>query len=246
MVNIVELKRKSILDVGETLGLHFKRVSGVIYEHPEHDSFRVFLDTNTFKWFSKDIGGDVIDFVRVVAQADFKQAISFLERGDFKEHKIQERKQIPFDYYLQHHEKNHFLDARHYLTSVRGLSDETINFFGRQGVLSQALLKERNDSTEPVVVFKYLDHRGKIAGASLQGIIENKECHERGRLKKLMKHSNGYIGLSVDIGKPKRLLSAESAINLMSYYQCHKEELKDVRLVAMDNLKKGVISYHLL
>ena len=77
MVNIVELKRKSILDVGETLGLHFKRVSGVIYEHPEHDSFRVFLDTNTFKWFSKDIGGDVIDFVRVVAQADFKQAISF-------------------------------------------------------------------------------------------------------------------------------------------------------------------------
>ncbi len=28
---------------------------------------RIFADTNTFKWFSRDIQGDVIDFVQLVA-----------------------------------------------------------------------------------------------------------------------------------------------------------------------------------
>lgn len=67
MTRIERMKQKAILDVAESLGYSFKRLSGQVYEHPEHDSFRIFADTNTFKWFSRDIQGDVIDFVQLMA-----------------------------------------------------------------------------------------------------------------------------------------------------------------------------------
>ena len=53
-----------------------------------------------------------------------------------------------------------------------------------------------------------------------------------------MTHSDGMMGLTLDIGQPKRLVFAEAPIDLMSYYEAHKESLKDVRLVAMDGLKR--------
>ena len=54
-MEIEECKQISILDVASRLGISFKQVSSRVYEHPEHDSFRIFSTTNTFKWFSKEI-----------------------------------------------------------------------------------------------------------------------------------------------------------------------------------------------
>ena len=51
-MEIEECKQISILDVANRLGISFKQVSSSVYEHPEHDSFRIFSNTNTFKWFS--------------------------------------------------------------------------------------------------------------------------------------------------------------------------------------------------
>lgn len=88
MTRIKAVKQKAILDVAESLGYSFRRLSGHIYEHPDHDSFRIFADTNTFKWFSRDIQGDVIDFVQLVAGVTFKEAVSYLETGDFEQAKL--------------------------------------------------------------------------------------------------------------------------------------------------------------
>ncbi|TVV59151.1 DNA primase, partial [Streptococcus pneumoniae] len=49
-MEIEECKQISILDVANRLGISFKQVSSRVYEHPEHDSFRIFSTTNTFKW----------------------------------------------------------------------------------------------------------------------------------------------------------------------------------------------------
>ena len=49
-MEIEECKQISILDVANRLGISFKQVSSSVYEHPEHDSFRIFSTTNTFKW----------------------------------------------------------------------------------------------------------------------------------------------------------------------------------------------------
>lgn len=100
MTRIKAAKQKAILDVAESLGYSFRRLSGHIYEHPEHDSFRIFADTNTFKWFSRDIQGDVIDFVQLVAGVTFKEAVSYLKNGDFEQAKLIEETYQPFQYYL--------------------------------------------------------------------------------------------------------------------------------------------------
>ncbi|WP_201336592.1 DUF3991 domain-containing protein [Streptococcus suis] len=238
MTRIKAVKQKAILDVAESLGYSFRRLSGHIYEHPDHDSFRIFADTNTFKWFSRDIQGAVIDFVQLVAGVTFKEAVSYLETGDFEQAKLIEETYQPFQYYL--HEEP-FQQACTYLNEVRGLSDQIINTFGRQGLLAEATYQ-----AESVLVFKSYDHNGVLQAASLQGLVKNEERHKRGYLKKIMKGSHGHVGISFDIGNPKRLIFCESVIDMMSYYQLHHKQLSDIRLISMEGLKLSVIAYQTL
>lgn len=242
MTRIEAVKHKAILDVAGSLGYSFRRLSGQVYEHPEHDSFKIFADTNTFKWFSRDIQGDVIDFIQLVAGVSFKEALSYLETGDFEQAKIVKETYQPFRYYLS---EEPFEQARTYLNDVRGLSDETINALVRQGLLAQAYYQTKAFQ-ESVLVFKSYNHQGQLEGASLQGLVKNNERHDRDYLKKIMKGSHGYIGISFDIGKPKRLIFCESVIDMMSYYQLHQKQLSDVRLVSMEGLKLSVIAYQTL
>lgn len=238
MTRIKAVKQKAILNVAKSLGYSFRRLSGHIYEHPDHDSFRIFADTNTFKWFSRDVQGDVIDFVQLVTGVTFNEAVSYLETGDFEQAKVIEDTYQPFQYYL--HEEL-FQQARTYLKDVRGLSDQTINTFGRQGLLAQATYQ-----ADSVLVFKSYNHNGTLQAASLQGLVKNEERHKRGYLKKIMKGSHGHVGISFDIGNPKRLIFCESVIDMMSYYQLHQKQLSDVRLVSMEGLKLAVIAYQTL
>ncbi|WP_105155185.1 toprim domain-containing protein [Streptococcus suis] len=238
MTRIKAVKQKAILDVAESLGYSFRRLSGQIFEHPDHDSFRIFAATNTFKWFSRDIQGDIIDFVQLVAGVSFKEAVSYLETGDFEQAKVIEETYQPFQYYL--HEEP-FQKSRFYLKDIRGLSDQTIKSFGRQGLLAQAIYH-----SDSVLVFKSYAHNGVLQAASLQGLVKNEERHKRGYLKKIMKGSHGYVGISFDIGYPKRLIFCESVIDMMSYYQLHQKQLSDVRLISMEGLKLSVIAYQTL
>ncbi|HEM4691880.1 TPA: toprim domain-containing protein, partial [Streptococcus suis] len=132
-----------------------------------------------------------------------------------------------------------------YLNDIRGLSDETINAFGRQGLLAQAHYQTKTFQ-ESVLVFKSYNHHGQLEGASLQGLVKDNQRHDRGYLKKIMKVSHGYVGMSFDIGKPKRLIFCESVIDMMSYYQLYQKQLSDVRLVSMEGLKLSVIAYQTL
>lgn len=242
MTRIKAVKQKAILDVADSLGHSFRRLSGRIYEHLEHDSFRIFADTNTFKWFSRDIQGDVIDFVQLVAGVSFKEAVSYLETGDFEQVKVVEETYQPFRYYLT---EEPFDQVRTYLNNIRGLSDETINTFCRQGLLAQADYQTK-PFQEYVLVFKSYNHHGQLEGVSLQGLVKNNQRHDRGYLKKIMKGSHGHVGMSFDIGKPKCLIFCESVIDMMSYYQLHQKQLSDVRLVSMEGLKLSVIAYQTL
>ncbi len=180
MTRIERMKQKAILDVAESLGYSFKRLSGQVYEHPEHDSFRIFADTNTFKWFSRDIQGDVIDFVQLMTGVSFKEAMLYLETGDFEQAKVVEDTYQPFRYYLR---EEPFEQARTYLNDIRGLSDDTINAFGRQGLLAQAHYQTKTFQ-ESVLIFKSYNHQGQLEGASLQGLVKNNQRHDRGYLKK--------------------------------------------------------------
>ena len=251
----VEFARsRDILDVANELQMELVR-SGRDYRWKEHDSLVISPDKNLWKWFSRNTGGDAISLVETIKEVDFNQSVDFLNDGNFKEFQMVERAQEDFKYYLEKYEQP-FSAGRDYLRNQRGLSDETIDYFLEQGVLAQANAKldyfaEGNDGVttnaiEPVIVFKSLSSSGEVVGASLQGIQENWEkWPKHGYAKVIMKNSDPMTGIHVDIGSPKRLIFTESPIDLMSYYELHKDSLQDVRLVSMDGLKESTIGRHL-
>ena len=239
-----EAKRLSIISVAEQLGIELKRTGSYSYTWTEHDSFVIDTRKNEFHWNSRTEFGDVIQLVQSIKGVSYKEAMHFLETGEFKQvnSEAQMAPKEPFHYNLERYENQDFSASRSYLKAQRGLSDDTINFFISQGSMAEATRK-KGDYFEPVIVFKYKDNTGFLAGASLQGIVENRVHYpERGRLKQIMRNSDGQLGFSIDIGTPKRLVFAEAPIDLISYYELHKDRLQDVRLVAMDGLKDGIIS----
>lgn len=237
-------KNISIISVAEQLGMRLKRTGAYSYKWTEHDSFVIDVKKNDFHWNSRSEFGDVIQLVQTIQGVTYKEAMHFLETGEFKkvDLAVQIAPKEPFYYNLEKYEHQDFKASRSYLKTQRGLSDDTINFFLSQGSMAEATRK-KGDYFEPVIVFKYKDNTGFLAGASLQGIVEDRVHYpERGRLKQIMRNSDGQLGFSVDIGEPKRLVFAEAPIDLMSYYELHKDRLQDVRLVAMDGIKDGIIS----
>jgi len=251
----VEFARsRDILDVANELQMELVR-SGRDYRWKEHDSLVISPDKNLWKWFSRNTGGDSISLVETIKEVDFNQSVDFLNDGNFKEFQLVERPQEDFKYYLEKYEQP-LSAGRDYLRNQRGLSDETIDYFLEQGILAQANAKldyfvegnggNSTNAIESVIVFKSLSSSGEVVGASLQGIQENWEkWPKHGYAKVIMKNSDPMTGIHVDIGSPKRLIFTESPIDLMSYYELHKDSLQDVRLVSMDGLKESTIGRHL-
>ena len=251
----VEFARsRDILDVANELQMELVRF-GRDYRWKEHDSLVISPDKNLWKWFSRNTGGDSISLVETIKEVDFNQSVDFLNDGNFKEFQLVERPQEDFKYYLEKYEQP-LSAGRDYLRNQRGLSDETIDYFLEQGILAQANAKldyfvegnggNSTNAIEPVIVFKSLSSSGEVVGASLQGIQENWEkWPKHGYAKVIMKNSDPMTGIHVDIGSPKRLIFTESPIDLMSYYELHKDSLQDVRLVSMDGLKESTIGRHL-
>lgn len=242
-----QAKSLDILEVARSLGMEMKRKSHREYYWAEHDSFKIDTVKNTWHWYSQaDKYGDTINLVQEMRNVSYKEAMVFLETGSFPEAKPVEEERKPFNYTLAPYEQR-FVEARSYLKEIRGLSDDTIDFFLEKGVLAQAKRKDKGGVIEDVLVFKYLDRNQQLVGASLQGLVPDQERHPgKGYLKQIMYQSESISGLNVSIGSPKRLIVTEAPIDLMSYYELHKGELNDVRLVAMEGLKEGVLSHYVL
>lgn len=249
-------KQKNILDVASTLGLELKRV-GRQYVWVEHPSFKINPAKNNFSWYSHGTelrNKDVITMVEVINNMSFKEALQYLletEAGTFDFSKVPKKE--PFVYRVR--EAKTFDYARKYLKEERGLSDETIDFFLEKKVMVQAIHRDFDTGkTEPIIVFRHFDINQKIVGGARQGIWYNKQLYpEKGRLKKTLYQSEGTSGVVVDIGdkaqfkkstpdKPFKIYAFEAPIDMMSYYELHKDRLSNCRLVAMNGLNKGIIS----
>lgn len=253
-LNLEEVRVKSILDVAQALGMELEKQGNDSYVWKEHDSLNISPNKNIFSWFSRDISGDAIKLVQTIRNVSFVQAASFIQNGNFESFEIIDKPKEPFKYTLGPYEQANFSEGRDCLKNERGLSDETIDFFIGQGVLAQAKRRTNVEMStslsgqyyyDPVLVFKTLDDNQNVIGTSMVG-VDKSDVYDLPdtpvRRKQIGWNSDGQAGLNVAIGQPNRLLFFEAPIDLMSYYELHGEQLKDVRLVAMDGLKKATIS----
>ena len=245
-----DIKKLSILEVAKSLGMELRKSGRKEYYWTIHDSLKINTEKNFYNWYSKGIYGDNISLVQEIKQVSYKEAYQYLKYLNVKEIDIEKlkiqnetSKNKKFFYALGKY-KTEFKEARKYLKEQRSLSDETIDFFLSKNLLEQVKRTVDNYS-EPVIVFKYLNGKKEMVGGSLQGIKQNKEkYHKKGYLKQIMYGSKTVEGFNVEIGKPNRLIIFEAPIDLMSYYELKKDQLKDVKLVAMDGLKQEVIERH--
>ncbi|MFK4957427.1 PBECR4 domain-containing protein [Lactococcus garvieae] len=237
-------KSKDIISVAERLSIKLTRTGQSFKgEWAGHDSFSFNPRKNTFDWYGRGLHGDSIDLVKTIKDVNFKGAVAYLNEIDvdsFDNSKLPPKEK--FSYYLKDNED--IQELNQYLIEKRGLSDDTVSFFISAGILSQSTWRTTLDSGEyfyePVAVFKQINNHGAIDGASVQGFYKNEKihkAHKSGHLKRIMPKSDGYGGFALNIGTPKRLIIFEAPIDMMSYYDLHKEKLTDVKLVACDGYK---------
>lgn len=241
-----EAKNMNILDVANSLGMNMLKSSRNEYYWDEHDSFKINTSKNMFRWYSKDIGGDVIQMVQTLRGVSFREAINYLDTGHFEEAKVQEVTREPFKYLLEKYETD-FDNGRRYLKEIRGLSDNTIDFFLKEKALALVNRKYKDGYSEQVLVFKYFDDNQNIIGGTLQGIVPNKDRYEgKGYLKQIIYNSDGTAGVNVTVGeKANRLIFFEAPIDMMSYYELNKHNLNNVKLISMDGLKESTVARYL-
>ena len=247
-------KSRNILEVASQLGIELKK-TGNSYKgkYGEHESFVFIPDRNYFYWNGTNKGGDVIRLVEIIKDVAFKEAMNFLI--DEVDTSFVDLKSLPAPEPYKHRIKDMPVTkvGQDFLKEVRQLSDETIDFFIDKKVLCQATWYNKDGSTEPVLIFKNYDFEGNVLGASVQGIIYDLDKHDRGRIKHIMPNSRSYAGITVDIGdreqfkhatkeNPFTIYAFESSLDLMAYYEIHKNTLGNARLVAMEGKKFGAIS----
>lgn len=250
--------RKNILEVADELGMKVDEDYRWIVpgEKPKGLTFQP--EYNIFSWWSHGIRGkDPIGLVMLMKECSRKEAIKFLVKGEAQAFSAPpERKRGPFNYYLR--ESKTFDYAKRFLRDTRGLSEETIDIFHSRGLIVQGIYHPRGSeigTTEPVVGFKNYDLAGNIVGASVKGIWYNIERYpdSNGRVKDILKGSDGYSCFHV-LSKPSkeklplRVYTFEANIDLMSYFELHREKFKtgNFMLLSMDGLKENVLSKGLL
>lgn len=247
-------KSRNIIEVASQLGIELKK-TGNSYKgtYGEHESFVFIPDRNYFYWNGQNKGGDVIRLVEIIKDVAFKEAMNYLL--DEVDTSFVNLKEMPAPKPYQHKIKDMPVTkvGRDFLKEVRQLSDETIDFFIDKKVLYQANWYNKDGSTEPVLIFKNYDFEGNVLGASVQGIVYDLDKHDLGREKYIMPNSRCYAGITVDIGdreqfkhatkeNPFTIYAFESSLDLMAYYEIHKDTIQNARLVAMEGKKFGAIS----
>ena len=248
----------NIFQVAQQLGL--KALGSNMYEWEGHQSIWLNPRKNRFNWFAEDLWGGPVDLVSLVLfnartfeerRAHFKEAVAYLTQTDWQTFDAQKApKAQPFHYYLRDQADKKLTEK--YFSEERGLSQSTIQSFEEKGLIAQAqwrnTLEDGRYFYEPIVVFKHFDKPNHMVGASVQGIQAYPEIHKdhaSGHLKRVLKNSGAYGGMTLDIGQPERLIVFEAPIDLMSYYEFHRAELKDVKLISSDGYKPQVISRYL-
>lgn len=237
MVDINELKKTRIVDFCNQNGIPIKQDSREYYRLLEHDSCVISDRKNLFKWNSKDVGGDIFNFVQAYYDCNFQEAKQRLLSNDFnyEQHKYVPKPKEPFVYKPQN--EVNISKARDYLIKDRRLSEVLVDDF-----ISKGLIRQDKRSN---VLFVWKD-KEKIVGCTEQGVkqfpVEKKDGTIKMKYwKKIQENSKEFDGFKVSYGTPKSIYFFESEIDLMSYITQKPETAKNATFVSMNGLKVNTV-----
>lgn len=213
-------KSVDLTAVASSLGFTVKRV-GRYHTIKEMDSVRIYNRSHWFRWSRQyekgNNGGSQIDFLRVFAGMEVKEAVFWLldfvgyRRVQEEDKKLELKYQVSVepektkDFVLPLPSKDNFY-LYSYLREERGLSDLVINYF-----IDKDLIYESRPYHN--VVFKGNDKDGMTRFASMRGVFDKEgksfKCDVAGNDKN--------YGFNVTNVESTELVVFEAAIDLMSY-----------------------------
>ena len=213
-------KSVDLTAVAASLGYTVKRV-GYYHTLKEMDSIRIYNRTNWFRWSREhekgNNGGSQIDFLRVFAGMEIKEAVFWLldfagyqGKDEWEEkpvnvrvEKKEEEKKKPF---ILPYPADSNRCLYEYLIKERALSRSVVDFF----VNSELMYEERQHHN---IVFKGNDKNGKTRFASMRGV-----SNQEGRIFKCDVAGNDKnYGFNVWNEASDEVMVFEGAIDLLSY-----------------------------
>lgn len=172
-------KSVDLVAVASSLGYTPKKI-GNYYTLKEMDSMRIY---NRSHWcrFSRryekgENGGSQIDFLRVFAGMDVKEAVFWLLdfAGYRRNNETQEKLKLKYQVSYKEEEKKGFVLPQpaqsndylyEYLTNDRAISTDVVNFFVKQGLIYESMPYHN-------IVFKGNDKDGVTRFASMRGVFD--------------------------------------------------------------------------
>ena len=214
-------KSVDLTAVAARLGYTVKKI-GRYHTLKEMDSIRIYNRTNWFRWSRAQEkghnGGSQIDFLRVFAGMEVKEAVFWLldfsgyqRNGDWEEKSagayVEKKEEKKKEFVLPAPARNN-AHLYSYLTGERALDRHTVDYFVSSGLIYE----ERSHHN---IVFKGNDVEGKTRFASVRGTFDRdgkgSKCDVAGNDK--------HYGFNVWYGKSDEVMVFESAIDLMSYVE---------------------------
>ena len=213
-------KRVDLCSVAESLGYTVKRI-GKYHTLKEMDSIRIYDRSHWFRWSRQhekgNNGGSQIDFLRVFAGMEVKEAVFWLlDFAGYRRNEVPEKQKarLPREFVKKEKRKEFVLppyagsnvNIIHYLENERGISRAVIDYFIRKGDLYES--KPYHNA-----VFVGKDAQGTPKFASMRGI-----CDRQGRPFKCDVAGNDkHYGFCDRVDGSEKIVVFEAAIDLMSY-----------------------------
>lgn len=212
-------KQADLCAVAERMGYTVKRI-GHYHTLKEMDSIRIYERSHWCRFSRRydkgENGGSQIDFLRVFAGMDVKEAVFWLLdfAGYWREESERGIRNIAPDRGKEERPKPFILPEPagsnaylyRYLEHERGIARPVIDFFVRKGILYEA--KNYHN-----IVFVGTDRDGVPKFASMRGVFDRNgkgfKCDVAGNDKR--------YGFHLYYGKSKKVVVFEAAIDLMSY-----------------------------
>ncbi len=216
-------KSVDLVEVAARLGYTVKRI-GNYHTLKEIDSIRIYGRKSWFRWSRRyekgENGGSQIDFLRVFAGMEVKEAVFWLL--DFAGYqKNGEWEPVPVIIKPKPEEKknfvlpiaapdNHYLYS--YLTGQRKLSKQVVNVFVKAGLIYEECLHHN-------IVFKGNDKAGKTHFASMRGVYDRDGRCFKGDVA----GNDKNYGFNIWNEESTELVVFEAAIDLMSYSDIYND-----------------------
>lgn len=233
-MSLKELKKIGIVDFCNQNGIALNQDSNEYYRLVDHDSCVISDKKNLFKWNSRNLGGDTIDFVKAYYNCSFLEAKSKLTDTEFESHEFKNSK--PREKFNYNQSKNTDCSkAKDYLINTRRISEKLV-----KDLLDKELITQDEKGN---INFLWKTKNNQIVGCTEQGTTQfyNARKEKMVTWKKIQENSKEHCGFKVSYGSPNKMYFFESEIDLMSYVTQFPESVKDSTMVSMNGLKVGTV-----